>query len=278
MLSYQHAYHAGGPADLMKHLALAALLARMTRKARPLSYAETHAGRGLYDLSGTAAEKTGEAAEGIGRLAPGGAFGAVLAGVRASHGAAAYPGSPMIARKMLREGDRMILFELHPAEHAALRAALAGPGVEIRRRDGYEGLLALAPPTPRQGLVLVDPSYEMKEDYAGTARFVLRLAARWPQAAVLIWYPILRAGRHEALVAGLGALRPVRREAGFALKEGTGMLGSGLLGVNLPHGAAAEIDAAIDMGRPVLRPGTDRQGARQEVRQGIGQGRGRRDG
>jgi len=164
MLSYQHGYHAGGPADLHKHIALAGLLALLTRKARPITYMDSHAGRGLYDLGGEQATKTGEWKAGIGAASVGdGPYWRALAGVRARHGARAYPGSPALAREMLREGDRMVLMELHPAEHAALSNALSGPGVEIHKRDGREGLLALSPPKPRRGLVLIDPSYEFPQ-------------------------------------------------------------------------------------------------------------------
>ncbi len=126
MLSYQHGYHAGNPADLHKHIVLAELLARLTAKPRGISYVETHAGRGLYDLGAPEALKTGEAARGIGRIEPdpATAFGAVLAAVRTRHGAAAYPGSPLIAKEILRPQDRLVLMELHPAEHAGLRDAL----------------------------------------------------------------------------------------------------------------------------------------------------------
>jgi 23S rRNA (adenine2030-N6)-methyltransferase len=256
MLSYQHAYHAGGPADLHKHIVLAELLARMTRKRRPLTYAETHAGRGLYDLASPEARKTGEAAEGIARIAPDPAtpFGAALARVRARHAASAYPGSPLLARELLRPGDRLILMELHPAEHAALRRAIAGEDVSIHRRDGYEGLLALAPPAPRRGLVMVDPSYEVKTEYAEAGAFVRRLLARWPEAAVLVWYPLLPAGRQAELLAALAPLPVLRHEVGFALKRGTGMTGSGMLLVNAPHGAEAAFTAALAQGAPVLRP------------------------
>ena len=208
MLSYQHAYHAGGPADLHKHAALAELLARLTAKPRGIAYVETHAGRGLYDLAAPEALKTGEAARGIGRVAPDPAtpFGRALAAARAAHGPDAYPGSPLIARTLLRPQDRLTLMELHPAEHRALRAALAGPGVAIHRRDGFEGALALAPFTPRRGLVLLDPSYEVKTDYAAAAGFVRRLLAKWPETAVLVWYPVLPAGRHRELLQGLAPL------------------------------------------------------------------------
>lgn len=246
MLSYQHAYHAGGPADLHKHIVLAGLIARLTQKPRPITYAETHAGRGLYDLGAPEALKTGEAAAGIGRIAidPGTPFGRALSTVRRDHGPTAYPGSPLIARALLRPGDRSLLFDLHPAEHAALRRAAAAPGTTIARQDGFAGLLALAPPKPRQGLVLVDPSYEVKTEYAATAAFVRKLVARWPEAWVLVWYPLLPAGRHGALREGLAPLSHHLDEVLFDPAPARGMSGSGLLLVNGPHDTPRLFEAA----------------------------------
>ena len=235
MLSYQHAYHAGNRADLMKHDALARLIVALTGKPRPITYMETHAGRGLYDLAAPEARKTGEAAAGI--LAAGpppGPYAEALAKVRAAHGPMAYPGSPLIAQTLLRPQDRLHLMELHPAEHAALRGALNTPGTAIHKRDGFEGVLALAPPEPRRGLVLVDPSYEVKSEYEAVAGFARALIAKWPEAVVLIWYPLLAEARHERLVAGLAPLPFARHEINFG--PGKGMTGSGLIGVNLPHG------------------------------------------
>lgn len=256
MLSYQHAYHAGNPADLHKHIVLAELIARLTAKPRGLAYAETHAGRGRYDLDAPEARKTAEADQGVGRIDPDPAtpYGRALAAARAAHGPSAYPGSPLVARSLLRPQDRLTLMELHPAEHAALREALAGDGVAIHRRDGFAGLLALAPLAPRRGLVLVDPSYEVKSDYAAAADFARRLIARWPQATLLIWYPILPEARHLTLLEGLRALPTLRDEAAFARRPARGMTGSGLALVNAPHGAAAVFAAARAQAAGVLAP------------------------
>lgn len=258
MLSYQHAYHAGGPADLHKHAALAALLASLTRKARPISYLESHAGRGLYDLSDDAAAKTGEALRGVALLAetdhP---YWTAIRAVRDAFGPAAYPGSPAVARALLRPEDQLHLMELHPAEHAALVAAMAGPGVAIHRRDGREGLRALTPPNPRRGLALIDPSYEVKSEYADTADLALEVAARWPEGVVMVWYPILRESRHEALTGPVAAVAPpglLRHEVAFADPPERGMVGSGLILLNAPFGAAELLAAAAQIGAPALAP------------------------
>lgn len=251
MLSYQHAYHAGGPADLHKHLALAALLTLLTRKARPISYLESHAGRGLYALDGPEAAKTGEAAAGIGRLTPGaGPFWEALAESRRRHGAAAYPGSPLIAAALLRPGDCIALCELHPAEEAGLAEAL--PKAAIHRRDGHEGLVALTPPTPRRGLALIDPSYEVKEEYARTAQTARSVGARWPEGVVAIWYPILPAARHGALVDPLAEAGAWQHEAPLRAPAERGLQGSGLLILNPPYGAAEALAAAWAPAAPVL--------------------------
>ncbi len=254
MLSYLHAYHAGNAADLHKHIALAELLARLTAKPRGIAYAETHAGRGRYDLAAPEALKTGEAAQGVGLITPdpATAFGRALAGFRATHGDRAYAGSPKIARALLRPHDSMTLMELHPGEHAALRTAMAGDGATIHRRDGFDGLLALAPLAPRRGLVLVDPSYEVKSDYAAAADFARRLIAKWPETVVAIWYPLLPAGRHAHLLCGLAPLAYAYDEVDFIRPPERGMTGSGVAIVNPPHGAAAIFDAAHAQAAPAF--------------------------
>ena len=254
MLSYQHAYHAGSRADVHKHAALALVLAALARKDRPLSYVESHAGRGLYDLAAAEAAKTGEAADGIVRVLARGLLPAshpyrvAVEAARARFGATAYPGSPLIARTLLRPADRLHLIELHKHEHAALVRALAGPGVHIHRRDGWEGVPAIVPPAPRRGLVLIDPSYELDEDWDRAARLVLLLRRKWPEATVMLWYPLLGEGRHEALcrtLDGAGLPRYRREEVRFpAARPRRGLLGSGLVLFNLPWGTAAALDAA----------------------------------
>lgn len=236
MLSYQHAYHAGGPADLHKHIALAELLAHLTRKPRGITYMETHAGRGVYDLASDETAKTGEAAEGIAKIdLPDCPFTNAVKSIRSTHGETAYPGSPAIAATMMREADRMHLMELHPAEFQALKTNLEGEAA-IHHRDGYEGVMAISPPKPRKGLVLIDPSYEVKTEYLQVADFTRKLMAKWPEATVMIWYPILPAARHMEMLAGL-KLPHLVDEVSFDLKDSKGMTGSGLALVNAPYGA-----------------------------------------
>ncbi len=252
MLSYQHAYHAGGPADLHKHIALAEMLTLLTRKPRGITYIETHAGRGLYDLASAETAKTGEADEGIAKIdLPDCPFANAVKSVRSMHGETAYPGSPAIAAALMREVDKMHLMELHPAEYKALSVNLEGEAA-VHHRDGYEGVMAISPPKPRKGLVLIDPSYEVKAEYLQVAEFTRKLMAKWPEATVMIWYPILKAARHKEMLAAL-RLPHLVDEASFDLKDNEGMTGSGLALVNAPYGSEAVFSRTREIAARVLR-------------------------
>lgn len=255
MLSYQHAYHAGGPGDVHKHAALAWALGYLVRKDKPLSYIETHAGRGLYRLDGPEAAKTGEAAAGIAVAGARGWFDAqhpyarALAGLRAAEGQTAYPGSPLIAAALLRPGDRMHLAELHPAERAGLEAALGAlpvphPRWRVAAGDGLAMARALVPPEPRRGLLLVDPSYEVKAEYAALPRFLAAVHRRWGVGVLMLWYPLLAGDPHGPMLAALAAALPagLRHEVRFPpARPGHRMTGSGLFVVNPPWGLEAEL-------------------------------------
>lgn len=254
MLSYQHGYHAGNLADVHKHALLAVMLDYLTQKPKPLSYLETHSGRGLYALDAPEAQKTGEAAQGILRVAdwfaPGHPYARILADTRARFGANAYPGSPMIAAQMLRPGDRLTLAELHPQEHAALQG-VAGPfGAVVLREDGLKMALARTPPMPRRGLMLIDPSYEVKDDYSALPRLVSALHAKWNVGTIALWYPVLTTGAHRPMLFALEAAsfpKVLRHEVGFApARDGHGMVGSGLFIINAPFGLS---DEAARLGR-----------------------------
>lgn len=247
MLSYQHIYHAGNLADVQKHALLCAMLDYLTRKDKPLSYIETHAGRGLYRLDAEEALKTGEAAQGIARaeaaIAPDHPYRQRLAEVRARFGASAYPGSPLLAALSLRDGDVLHLAELHPRELAALREVMLPWGAHVRDIDGFAMAQAVCPPTPRRGLMLVDPSYEVKADYEAIPRFMATIHRKWNVGVLALWYPILVSGAHRPMLASLAATFPqaLRHEVDFPpAREGHRMLGSGMFIVNPPFGTAEE--------------------------------------
>lgn len=247
MLSYQHSYHAGNLADVHKHALLAWALEYLTAKDKPLSYIETHAGRGLYDLDSPEAEKTGEAAAGIVKaedwLPAHHPYRRRLAEVRAIHGPAAYPGSPLIAAAYLRAGDVMHLCELHPQEFRVLEANLAPWGAHVRQVDGLEAALSLTPPTPRRGLMLIDPSWEVKADYDRLPQIIAKVIKRWNVGIVALWYPILLDVPHVPMLAALTRDFPeaLRSEVRFPpMREGHRMAGSGMFIVNPPYGMAEE--------------------------------------
>lgn len=247
MLSYQHEYHAGNLADVHKHSLLAWMLNYMTAKPKPLSYLETHAGRALYDLRSDQAVKTGEAAQGIGKVAdwfgPDHAYARALAQVRQQHGPDAYPGSPMIAAEVLRFEDNLTLAELHPQESAALKDAMAPYPATVVQRDGFAEAISRTPPDPRRGLLLCDPSFEVKDDYKTIPDFFAKLHRRWGVGVLVLWYPILTSGVHQGMVKALHAAIPagLTHEVRFPpARPGHGMVGSGLFVVNAPYGFADE--------------------------------------
>ena len=249
MLSYQHAYHAGNAADVHKHALLALVLDYMAQKPKPLSYFETHSGRALYDLSGAEAAKTGEATRGIQHMAPwfdiDHPYARVLAATRQQAGPSAYPGSPMIARHLLRAGDHMTLAELHPQEAAALRKAV--PGADIREADGPQLALSMAPPTPRRGLCLVDPSYEVKSEFKAMPDLLAKLHRKWSVGVLILWYPILASGAEAEMVRALDRLKladVLHSRVSFPpARPGHGMVGSGLFVVNPPWGLDKQVSA-----------------------------------
>ena len=257
MLSYRHGFHAGFWADVHKHTALAILLARLRRKPAPFCVVDPFAGDGVYDLSAPAAQKTGEFHDGIARIwqrpdAPAG-LGWYLDNVRAMNPGGrltVYPGSPALARAALRDDDRLILAELHSTAHANLkRWAKDDARLAVHRRDGYELLGALTPPPARRGLVLVDPSYEVKTEYETLPAALARALARWPQGVYAVWYPVLAEGRHTAMVealARLDARAVLQDEIAPTVRPAMGMRASGLVVFNPPWQCDQELAAVGD--------------------------------
>lgn len=216
MLSYQHIYHAGNRADVLKHAVLVSVLKDLHKKKTPVFYIETHAARGKYDLSSKEAQKGAEYPDGIGqvwdlkRTPP--ALKDYLDVVRSfntSDTLSLYPGSPAIATSLLRPGDRFAFFELHPQEIRFLEDNFdADPRIQIRKADGYRGALSLAPRGREQMVVLIDPSYETLSDLEALVDWVPRALRRWPTAIILIWLPLFKDGREDEFGAYLADLAP----------------------------------------------------------------------
>ncbi|MCG6656694.1 23S rRNA (adenine(2030)-N(6))-methyltransferase RlmJ [Halomonas campisalis] len=267
MLSYQHAYHAGNFADVHKHLTLYAVQQHMLRKKTPVTFIDTHAGRGLYPLAAEETRRLDEYRQGVlplwqqrARLTADPLLAAWLAAVsraqeaegRLSH----YPGSPWWLIEALREADRALLFELHPGEHDHLAELPLPPGARRLHGDGLSGLVQRLPVVTPRLCVLIDPSYERKTEYREVAETVLAVMRKVRHAVVLVWYPLLPAARHLELLEGIrdGGLRKVWRSE-LTLREPDeqrGMFGSGMLVVNPPWGLDEALAAAMVHIAPLL--------------------------
>lgn len=251
MLSYQHSYHAGNRADLHKHGLLTWLLTHLTQKDKPASFLDVFAGRGLYDITSDAANKTGEAEAGITRvfarawpdaLAP---WQAILKQLNPQGGLRYYAGSPLLAQKLLRPQDRINLCELHPLEFSKLEEVFkVNSNVSLHHRHAHEALLALLPPTPKRGLVLIDPSYEVKAEYQQMVELLTKAQHKWQEGCFMLWYPLLEGERHIPMRRQIAALEVPQvigewrwRESWHedtAAQPRKGMLGSGLIVLNPP--------------------------------------------
>ena len=247
MLSYRHAFHAGNHADVLKHLVLIELTRYLGQKDKPFWVVDTHAGAGAYALDSAHASKLAEYREGGGRLwerkdhPPAVAdYMALVRRLNPSGGLKVYPGSPFFALWTLREQDRLRLFELHSKDARLLAEnfAHAGKQVVVSPTDGFAGLKALLPPPPRRGLVLIDPSYEEKQDYDRVVKALKEGLSRFSGGTYALWYPQLtRLEAHELPqrlkrlpAKWLHVALRVREPA----KDGFGMHGSGMFVINPP--------------------------------------------
>ncbi|MEZ5775339.1 MAG: 23S rRNA (adenine(2030)-N(6))-methyltransferase RlmJ [Hyphomicrobiaceae bacterium] len=219
-MNYRHAYHAGNFADVMKHAVLALVLEHLKLKPQPFRVIDTHAGIGRYDLMGPEAAKTNEWEAGIGRIAGAdaaplpGAIAALLApyleivaALNPDQRLRHYPGSPLLALRLMRPADRLIANELHPEDAEALAASLAGDRrAKVMRIDGWIAVKSLLPPPERRGVVLIDPPYEQRDDLVRLARALAAAVERFATGTFLLWYPIKDRApveRFHAAVAGL---------------------------------------------------------------------------
>ncbi len=251
-MNYRHAFHAGNFADCVKHALLLALLDGLKRKPTPFRVLDTHAGRGRYDLASPEAERTGEWQAGAGRLAgiAEGPLAPYIAALRAQGFPAHYPGSPALIRASLRPQDRLTCCELHPEDHAALRALFAGdPQTAIHRRNAYEALRALTPFPERRGLVLLDPPFEQEGEFDRLAKGLIETNRRFRAAILAAWYPI----KHRTPVRDFhDAIRASTMRDAIAcelwLREPTDptlLNGCGMLIVNPPYGFPDQADSIL---------------------------------
>jgi 23S rRNA (adenine2030-N6)-methyltransferase len=262
-MNYRHVFHAGNHADVFKHAALTLILGRLAAKPQPFAVLDTHAGIGAYDLSSEDARRTGEYAAGVGLvfgrpLAAAPAYAELLAAMNPER-LASYPGSPEIAARLLREGDRLILCELHPDDAAALKARYRGDGrIQVHRRDGYEATVALVPPPERRGLVLIDPPYEAPDETARVARTLTAALKKWPTGIFCVWYPVKdhRIGDALAAAAHAGGFPKTLRAEFLAYPlDGVDMAGGGLMIVNAPWKLDDALEALCRELHPMLGEG-----------------------
>lgn len=269
MFSYQHAFHAGNHADVLKHVVLIQTLAYAIQKEAPVFYVDTHAGSGVYSLKGAQAQKSAESETGIHKLWPEKEVPAHIADylnliheMNPSGRLQYYPGSPFIAEKVLRSHDRLRLYELHPAEIQNLaknfqelakqeqlgggRPAGRGKRVIVDRNDGFAALKAVLPPPGRRAVVLIDPPYENKMDYQKVVESMADAMKRFPTGTYLIWYPVLQ--RHESQRFAERLKKTVNQEwlnvtlsIGSQTPDGFGLVSSGMFVVNPPWKLAEEL-------------------------------------
>ncbi|MEN3976770.1 23S rRNA (adenine(2030)-N(6))-methyltransferase RlmJ [Emcibacter sp. SYSU 3D8] len=258
MLSYRHGFHAGNHADVLKHGICAFIARYLLRKDTPVLFLDTHAGAGRYDLQAPEAEKTGEFRAGIGRLMPEAAdapelltdYLAQVRSLNADDSLRIYPGSPSLIMALMRPQDRALFYELHPSDEARLSQFVSGRRrVRVEKADGLRNLIAHMPPPERRALCLIDPSYEIKTDYALVATAVSQAWKKFPGGTYVWWYPVIDRTRVRAMEVAMRAagLRKTYRVE-FCMEPDTaerGMTGSGLFIVNPPYTLPAAVDAAL---------------------------------
>ncbi|MCH7342717.1 23S rRNA (adenine(2030)-N(6))-methyltransferase RlmJ [Pelomonas sp. CA6] len=252
MLAYRHAFHAGNHADVLKHLVLAEVLRYMGEKDKAYTVIDTHAGAGGYALEGRYAQKNAEHAGGIAALfsrddlpEPLQHYVQLVRDFNPGKRLEQYPGSPAIARLLMREQDRLRCYELHPTDLRILESYLEDrPNTQVSGQDGFASLKGELPPPSRRGVLLIDPPYEIKTDYGRVVAALREALQRFADGTVLIWYPQLQLLESAQLVQRLKAAAEPAAKKGWlhvrltvaqADERGFGMLGSGMFVVNPPY-------------------------------------------
>jgi 23S rRNA (adenine2030-N6)-methyltransferase len=257
MLSYRHAFHAGNFADVMKHIVLTASLKHLTRKSTAVCYLDTHAGAGGYDLHSEQAKKTGESNLGVAKIwqahdAPDTItnYLELLHRLNPTGELGRYPGSPWFAAQLLRPQDRVVLCELHNNDFALLEKTFANDGrVYCHAADGYVFSKGIVPPIERRGLIFMDPSYELRDEYDTAFATIARLHRQFSTGTYALWYPILDESRGTSLRLQFESSQ-IRDVLHLALrvadqKSFPGMYGSGMIVVNPPWTLRAAMETAL---------------------------------
>ena len=275
MLSYRHSFHAGNHGDVLKHLCQMLLIDKLKSKDKGFCYFDTHSGAGVYQLNSQDALKTNEFKHGIerltGHLIQDQAINNYLSLVNGYTEFNQYPGSPEIAKSMLRPQDKMVLMEWHNQEVQNLKSNIGGKNIAIHHRDGYEGLLALTPPDMQRGIVLIDPSYEVASEYQQVVDTVAAAHKKWHSAIYAIWYPLIsdrktsnstfdsstsKKGKSEAMLESL-TQHAFKNMLKIELcvtdgKEAGGMYGSGMAIINAPWQLDTQIQESLQELTPLM--------------------------
>mgnify|MGYP002700320300 FL=1 len=260
MLSYRHAFHAGNFADVLKHSVLTLVLDYMTRKEKGFHYIDSHSGAGMYQLSDEYAQKTGEYKNGIAKLINDDNIPEALQPyidlikeLNPSNSTGEldlYPGSPGIAKRFMRRQDSTHLFELHSTDIQHLTDfCYRWKKVFVKQSDGYQGVLGLLPPPSRRGVVLIDPPYELKEDYHKAVNTIIKAYKKFATGTYILWYPVVKRGLVESMKASF-VNSEVKNllQLEFCLSDDTdeyGMTGTGLFIVNPPWQLAKQMTEVL---------------------------------
>ncbi len=264
MFGYRHNFHAGNYADVVKHVVLTSLLQALQQKPKPFYLQDSHGGIGLYDLTSHEADKNREYLSGISRLwqapNPPAAVQRYLDIVRTFNSGDElryYPGSPRLGRALLRANDRMVVTELNTIDCETLKREFNGDRqVTVHLQDSYQGIKAYLPPTERRGLVLIDPAYELKDEYTRLVRGLQNGYQRWPTGIYALWYPLMSTTLRESFFAALkktGIRKILTAELNISpLQTEKAMCGSGMIIINPPWQLDQQLKSELEWLWPLL--------------------------
>lgn len=266
MLSYRHSFHAGNHADVLKHIVQTLIIESLKEKEKPFLYLDTHAGAGRYQLTNAHATRTGEYLEGIARLwqqeevpeliLP---YLEAVGSLNTSDELRYYPGSPLLAAKLLREQDLLMLTELHPSDFPLLRTEFSrDKRVRVSREDGFGQLKSKLPPASRRGFALIDPPYELKQDYSAVVKGIMEGYKRFATGTYAIWYPVVHRQQIKRMLKELEAtgIRKIL-QIELAVKPDSdqlGMTASGMIVINPPWKLASQMTSILPWLHKTLVP------------------------